>query len=206
MKTVALFRRRPGLSRAAFRDYYETRHAPLAVQHVRFRKYVRNHLVAPAEGDFDVLSEFWLADPKMAATLDASPAGATLRADAAEFMGKESYRATVSEELVAGQPRAVEDGVTRKYILLMARPPSVAQAEFLDLVRNWGTMLFAGRVLSRVTMDVVTTMAGSAFPADAVISLWPNERFSDSTLGGGTGLLAIDSCETPPEALAAAFR
>jgi uncharacterized protein (TIGR02118 family) len=206
MKTVVLFRRRPDLTRDAFRDYYETRHAPLAVQLVRFDKYVRNHLVTPGESDFDVLSEFWLADPRAAATLDASPAGTALRADAAEFMGKESYRAMASEELIAGEPRTCEDGVTRKYILLMTRPSNLAQAEFLDLVRNWAMMLFAGKVLSRVTMDVVTPLAGSTFPADAVISLWPNERFSDSALGGGAGLLAIDCCETPPEALAAAFR
>jgi hypothetical protein len=205
MKTVALFRRRPDLTRAEFRDYYETRHAPLAVQHVRFSKYVRNHLVAPAECDFDVLSEFWLANPNMVGTLEASPAGTMLRADAAKFMGKESYRATASEELIAGEPRIFEDGVTRKYILLMARPPNVTLAEFLDLVRNWGMMLYAGRVLSRITMDVVPPMAGSTFPAEAVISLWPNARFSDSTLGGGAGLLAIDSCETPIEALTAAF-
>ncbi|MDB5394746.1 MAG: ethyl tert-butyl ether degradation EthD, partial [Rhodospirillales bacterium] len=52
MKTIVLFRRRPDLSRAAFRDYYETRHAPLAVQHVHFTKYVRNHLIAPNDAEF----------------------------------------------------------------------------------------------------------------------------------------------------------
>jgi len=206
MKTVALFRRRPDLTRTAFRDYYETRHAPLAVQHVRFRKYVRNHVVAPADGDFDVLSEFWLEDAKGPAALDGSPAATMLRGDALEFMDKDSHRAFALEELIAGEPRAVETAAARKYILLMARPESVAQAEFLDLVRNWGMMLFAGKVLSRVTMDVVTPMAGSSLPAEAIISLWPNERFSDAALAQGAGLITIESCETPPEALTAAFR
>lgn len=206
MKTVALFRRRPDLTRAAFRDYYETRHAPLAVKHVKLNKYVRNHVVAPPDSNFDVLSEFWLEDPNAPAAIAASPAGAMLRSDALEFMDKDSPRALAAEELIAGEPRTVESGAVRKYMLLMARPESVAQAEFLDLVRNWGMMLFAGNVLSRVAMDVVTPMPGSAFPAAAIISLWPNARFPNAALGEGAGLMTIDSSETPPEMLTAAFR
>ena len=62
IKNLGLIPRRANLSRPAFREYYEQRHAPLALQHLRsFRRYVRNHVVAatPADPPFDALSEFW---------------------------------------------------------------------------------------------------------------------------------------------------
>jgi len=70
VKTIVMSRRRPELTRDAFRDYYETRHAPLAIRHVRFTKYVRNHLIAPSNAEFDVVSEFWLPDPAEIDALD----------------------------------------------------------------------------------------------------------------------------------------
>ena len=45
MKTIGLMPRRPDMSRAAFRDHYENRHAPLALGKFPFEKYVRNHVV-----------------------------------------------------------------------------------------------------------------------------------------------------------------
>jgi hypothetical protein len=44
-KNIALLSRRAELTRAQFRDYYETRHAPLAIGYFPFTRYVRNHLL-----------------------------------------------------------------------------------------------------------------------------------------------------------------
>jgi uncharacterized protein (TIGR02118 family) len=63
-KMIILAKRKPGMSLEAFRDYYETRHAPFAMSLApeRVRRYVRNYLtpVAPGvEPPFDVVTETW---------------------------------------------------------------------------------------------------------------------------------------------------
>ncbi len=207
MKTIVLFRRRPDLTRAAFREYYETRHVPLAIRHLRFDKYVRNHLVAPEDADFDVLSEFWLAD-SAAAGLAASPAGALLREDEARFMTAERFRATAKESLVAGTPRGVDSGTVRKYALLLHRPAELAEWDFLESLKESGRHLFAGGRLTRVTLDMVRPFGGGSFPADAILSLWPNTLFDDAVFAADaapSGMLTLESQETSPESLSAAF-
>lgn len=207
MKTIVLFRRRPDLSRAAFRDYYETRHAPLAVQHVHFTKYVRNHLIAPDDAEFDVLSEFWLADPAAAATLARSPGGAILREDETKFMTAERFRATAEESLLAGPPRDIEAGAIRKYALMLKRPPDLTEMDFATLIENWSAGLFAGNTLKRISMDVVRPFPEGVFPADAIVSLWPNDRFDDkgllatSNAMGHAGILTLETHETPRDML-----
>ena len=60
---VILAKRKRGMSLEAFRDYYETRHAPLAQSMSTWmRRYQRNYLrpMAPGvEAPFDVLTEVW---------------------------------------------------------------------------------------------------------------------------------------------------
>jgi hypothetical protein len=207
MKTIVLFQRRPDLSRDAFRDHYETRHAPLAIRHVHFRKYVRNHVIAPANAEFDALSEFWPVDPAFAATVASSPAGAILREDEAKFMMADRFRATAAESLLAGPPRGVETGAVRKYALLLTRPSDVTEADFAAVIAEWCGRLFAGNTLTRITMDVVRPFPGGVFPADAIVSLWPNDRFDEtgflatSAAIGNAGILTLESHETPPERL-----
>jgi hypothetical protein len=210
MKTIVLFQRRPDLSRDAFRDHYETQHAPLAVRHVQFRKYVRNHVIAPANAEFDTLSEFWPVDPAFAVKIATSPAGAILRADEAKFMKADRFRAAAEESLLAGPPRGIESGATRKYALMLSRPTDVSEREFSAVIAEWSGRLFAGNTLTRVTMDVVRPLPGGVFPADVIVSLWPNDRFDESgflatsTAIGNAGILTLESHETPPEMLTAA--
>ena len=59
LKALALMPRRPDLTREQFRRYYESRHTPLALRYLRFRKYVRNHLLDAPDIGFDCVSEFW---------------------------------------------------------------------------------------------------------------------------------------------------
>lgn len=70
-KTIALLKAKPGMSRSAFIEYYETRHAPLILECMpQIREYRRNFIdldgaiiesgaTAP---DFDVITEMWYAD------------------------------------------------------------------------------------------------------------------------------------------------
>jgi hypothetical protein len=60
VKMICMIKRRPGMSRQAFIDYYETGHSRLAARHLRMiAGYRRNY---PLEGqpiDIDVVTEMW---------------------------------------------------------------------------------------------------------------------------------------------------
>ena len=71
IKSIALLRRKPDVSREAFIDYYETRHAPLILSlFPTIREYRRNFI--DLEGaflypdarpvDFDAVTEIWFDD------------------------------------------------------------------------------------------------------------------------------------------------
>jgi len=66
LKTIALIKRKPGISREEFVKHYEEVHAPLALKHFpTFKKYVRNYPIAmpgAEELDFDCITEFWFDD------------------------------------------------------------------------------------------------------------------------------------------------
>ena len=71
VKTIAFLKRKAGLSRDSFVNYYETRHVPLILSIApQICEYRRNFLidegaiVAPgaAAPDFDVVTEIWYAD------------------------------------------------------------------------------------------------------------------------------------------------
>ena len=206
-KTIALFRRRPELSREAFREHYESIHAPMAAKRVPFTKYVRNFLAAQDEAGFDVMTEFWREPPAGDAKPDTSPAAMALRADGESIFANGRFYATAEERLIAGAPREAESHPVRRYALMLTRPTDIADAAFAVFVNNWALRLFAGNSLTRVTLDIVRPQNGGTFPADAIVSLWPNERFDDSGLGPApavvalAGILALDVYETPPETL-----
>ena len=206
MKTIALFRRRPEFTRERFRDYYESTHAPLAARHAPFTKYTRNHLVSPDEVGFDALTEFWRD------TLVPGPSSvkSATQLDGDRFIDEHRLYATAEERLIAGVPREVEPGPVRRYALMLTRPPEIAEAAFITFVNNWALRLFAGNSLTRVTLDIVHPFPGGTFPADAIVSLWPNERFDDNSLGAApavialAGIVTLEMYETPSAMLKAA--
>jgi hypothetical protein len=210
VKTIVLSRRRPDLTRDAFRDYYETQHVPMAIRHVRFTKYVRNHLVAPSNAEFDVVSEFQLADPVTATALATSPIGETLREDAAKFMAEERFTAAAEESLLAGPPRAFETGRVKKYALLLNRRAYAGEADFIADARDWGRRLAAEAKAKRVMIDIIKPYAGGRFPADAILWLWHNRTFDAGLLESPpkslevSRVLTLDAFETPRDKLDAA--
>ena len=67
-KILLFMKRRPGMSMEAFRDYYETQHAPLCAKSAAgMKRYIRRYITpqphpetGPArEHDFDVITELW---------------------------------------------------------------------------------------------------------------------------------------------------
>lgn len=94
VKQIAFIKRNPAMSAEAFRDYYETQHAPLALKMLArdgkpiFAGYARNYPIADANSpfsgqnvgvapfDYDVISEFWFwtrADFEFLVTLHGMP-------------------------------------------------------------------------------------------------------------------------------------
>jgi uncharacterized protein (TIGR02118 family) len=173
MKTVGLMPKRPDITRAAFREHYETRHASLALPLFPFKKYVRNHVVAsdPDPVGFDCLSEFWVDDVAEVHRLMASEVGDTMREDERRFTDQPNIGPAVAEEtLIAGPPRGVEPSANKE-ILLLSRAAGVSKTAFLAIVTGWGRALAAGSdgLVTRVTFDAVTPFDGVRFPAFAGI-------------------------------------
>lgn len=72
-KILLFMKRRPGMSVADFREYYETRHAPLALEHgATMTRYVRRYLDPQANAEtgecaelpYDVVTELWFEDER----------------------------------------------------------------------------------------------------------------------------------------------
>lgn len=62
IKLTMLIRRKPGMTREQFREYYEARHIPLAEAHTPYLTgYKRNFIVDQFAGEdqFDCITEFW---------------------------------------------------------------------------------------------------------------------------------------------------
>lgn len=73
LKMVVMMRRKPGMSREAFIDYYENHHAPLASHLPQIAGYKRNYVIPGAapkripeiadRPNIDVMSHFWFRTP-----------------------------------------------------------------------------------------------------------------------------------------------
>lgn len=100
IKTVALIRRKPGISKEEFVRYYEHEHAPLVLKTMpQIRRYVRNHTVLVDEGSpettpaYDCVTEIYFDD--MESSLAAhevmtSSAGDVIREDETNFLDQAS--------------------------------------------------------------------------------------------------------------------
>jgi len=183
MKSVAFMPRKPTLTRAEFRDYYETRHFPLAMRHFPFRKYVRSHLCEPdAVSSFDCYSEFWVDDFAPVRALLAGPVGRIMREDEHNFTDQPRIASALAEEfLLCGEGRFTEeDGVARTLHLLRLPEISSAHDALRQCISVWDRELFL-----RATLDFLRPFwPGVVLQANAVLSVWP----SDSS---GAGSLAL---------------
>jgi uncharacterized protein (TIGR02118 family) len=106
VKVLLFIRRKDGLSREAFRERYESGHAPLARRTLPLlRRYARNYVTAESPGwepDFDVVTEFWFdswEDWETTKAFAASEPGQVLANDEEVFMDRQSMRVVVVDLL-----------------------------------------------------------------------------------------------------------
>jgi hypothetical protein len=207
MKVITPIKRRPELTRAQFRDYYETRHAPLGTRYFPFEKYVRNHLIAanPEDPGYDCLMECWLDRAKALALLDGN-VGQIFAEDEAKFMVTRGVGVDVEERIIAGPPRSVDPQGLRKEMLVLEGAPEATRVWAQQIART------AGSACARLVHDeVLPGQEAMGFPGDAVLSAWPSG--DRPVLRGAVppqgitirASLLVESDETTPEELKAAF-
>ncbi len=213
MKVVTLIPRRPDITRAAFKAYYENNHAPLGSRYFPFEKYVRNHLVSstPEDVGFDVLMESWLDRGKALASLTGET-GRIFDEDEARFMNApprpEGFDSV--EHVVQGPPRGVDPRGVRKIAWFLAAD-GVSKNAFLHKAADWGKALAAEAKATRVVIDDVAPGHKAAlFTGDAVLTLWVDEGATAPAVPPPEGVavqavLVLDSQETTPEELEANF-
>jgi hypothetical protein len=216
MKSLCLLTRRPGTTRAAFRDYYETRHCKLGMKYFPFAKYLRNHVVESSRDiDFDCVSEFYFEEGRPGIDIMGTPTGEILRADEREFMDQSLIRPAVSEEsILAGPPRDVARPGSRRQLLMLGPAAGTGGEAFVAAAREWGLALGRQSGVMRVSLDRTTPFVAGAggFPWQAVLSLWLEAGAAPVPTGGpppaalalDVALLA-DVCESTREELATLY-
>jgi uncharacterized protein (TIGR02118 family) len=182
VKTVGFMPRRPDLTRDAFRAYYETRHAPLAVPRFPFRRYRRNHLADPAaEPGFDCISEFWVGSLEPIGALMAGEVGDLMRADERNFLDQPRIRVARAEPVAT----ASDAGGTIALLVSQGGDP--------DALATAAQEVGAG-------LDLLTAMDEGGSPGDALL------RFDGAAPRLPTGWACIAQlrvlpCETDPATL-----
>jgi uncharacterized protein (TIGR02118 family) len=208
-KSIALLPRRNGLSRAQFRDYYESHHAPLAIRYFPFSRYVRNHLTADEAAGFDTISEFWSEDIAAVAALMQTPIGSIMRADEERFMDRAQIRSAAAEEhLLWGPACTAEAAGSLKHAWLLLKDPGMDEAAFVASVTGW-TGEFArghGGACERVALDLVRPW-GPKLPFDAILWLWMSEAAAAAPPPGATlwRCVTLRPEETAPAVMAQAL-
>lgn len=192
-KSLCAIGHRADRDRAFFQAYYEAKHAPLAIGHFPFTRYVRNHLVDGDDLPFDTISEFWADDIAATAALMNGPIGEILRADEARFMDRLHIASAGAEEhiLSSGAP-----GATCIATLIGGDGSyDVARATALEWARAVADRMPA------VSLDLVIPWGLPAFPAAAV--LWSPEPPGGppGPLAGRIRQIRLRRCETPADRL-----
>ena len=123
IKVVTLLTRKPGMSREAFIEHYETHHRKIGEKYLSGfatkyqRRYLQSAVFREQEGDalpFDVLMEIWYRDQEALngalAVLSTEEAQAEIVADEKRLFDRELIRSFTVEEYESEMP-IVEAGI-----------------------------------------------------------------------------------------------
>lgn len=205
-RVLALIPRKPGLTRASFRDHYETVHAPLGMSVLGdIVHYVRNHImetIGEVEPSFDVLSEFGYADAKemeaVTERLATKELGDPIRADERSFLDKPRITVLLLDRIASRTgPGASVPAETHKLVLLEKVPSDANRSAFIrrhvqrvDGLRDATSYVSFESLDSRAPYDVVSFLR---YPvASAAASSLRRELVSEDR----ALLLRVDECAT----------
>ena len=107
IKTIALIKRKEGITREEFVKHYKEVHAPLALKYLpQIKRYIRNYIIDTGmEGpNFDCISEFWfdsIEDAMGIMEFMQSEAGQVIRDDEAKFIDSNQTISFMVEENIS---------------------------------------------------------------------------------------------------------
>jgi uncharacterized protein (TIGR02118 family) len=204
-KVVALIKRKPGMSRADFIDYYENSHAPLArkcfPQIVQYRRNfidMEGAIVVPgaAEPDFDSVTAIWYRDraayDEMLSTHFMAGVQETIENDERNFLDQSMTRMLKVDQRGARLADAeLKPSIGRpageslfKVIALLTRKPGMSQADFVDYYENRHSKLIWSLFpwIVEYRRNFIDIEGAIVFPAaqlpdfDVVTELWFQDR------------------------------
>jgi hypothetical protein len=211
VKEVSLFPRRPELTAAEFRTYYETRHVPLALRYNRvFAKYTRNFVVGSRANNpvFDAMTEIWYLNPAVAEKAWSDYARfEEIVDDEQQFMDRSGIISLqTAETVVVGPSRSVELEPVSKIVVLLRRPTLADSEEFAAnasaFARRSAAAIGANRTTLDVTvasLDVPATVGAQNVRPDAIVSVaHTTHRAFESTVGVEViGVVDVEQVESP---------
>lgn len=184
VKFVMLIWRKPGLTHEAFRDYYETRHAPLGARLLPpAADYRRNFPLDGASaplGGFDVVTEVWhtgqLAFERQIAARQLSPAREQLDTDETAFMNRERKVFITLDERRFGVLDAHEGApAVRAKLLRFVRAPAGMSRETFRMALDAAVRARApdtGELRGYRCNFVTGVSPAAAIAVDAIEELW----------------------------------
>lgn len=132
IKAVTIIGRKPGMSVAAFQEYWRGPHAEIVKDLPGLRRYVQSHPLRSGYGKGDLVhdgvAEVWVDDMKSLRAMSASLHYAAVQADEENFIDRTTMALVLTEEHVIKDGPAPPDGV--KAITFLKRRPEMSVPDF----------------------------------------------------------------------------
>ena len=186
IKAVIFFKRRPGMSLAAFHEHWRVQHAAIIVRLPGIRRYVQNYPLGDAP--FDAIAESSFDDTQAMKTLARTPQYAEVLEDEPRFIDRPTMGSIITEEHV------LKDGAAsaHKTMLFIKRKADVPIDDFFRaLLEDGGRAARADGVVRYAqchtrrsaydsgrtpAYDAVTTAWFACPPADTAGAIAVTER------------------------------
>src|SRR5579883_2608830 len=127
VKTIYLIKRKRGMELEAFRAYWLTTHAGLALKVPGLRKYVQSHTLPSGykkgEPVFDGIAEVWYDDTAAMRRIAQLPEARAVNDDGHNFMDMRASGFLITREHVAKE--GAIDGAMVKYVAFAKRKPGM---------------------------------------------------------------------------------
>jgi uncharacterized protein (TIGR02118 family) len=129
IKSISVFRRKPGVSAEAFAEYRLHGHANRMLAIPRVRRYLQSHRIDErGNAPYDGFDSLWFDDEAAAGHLAALVHGAAAVAEADAFLDKSSVRHFLAREIVMRDLPATPEMV--KVVFFFHRKRGMSPAEF----------------------------------------------------------------------------